>query len=37
VVADRLAQPEGAWRPFRRPRRFGLGALFPAEDDAPPT
>jgi pimeloyl-ACP methyl ester carboxylesterase len=35
VVADRLAQPEGEWRPFRRPTRFGLGALFPAEDDAP--
>jgi pimeloyl-ACP methyl ester carboxylesterase len=35
VVADRLAQPEGEWRPFRRPTRFGLGALFPAEDDTP--
>ena len=32
VVADRLAQPEEDWRPFRRPTRFGLGALFPAED-----
>ncbi len=32
VVADRLAQPWDAWRPFERPTRFGLGALFPAED-----
>ena len=32
VVADRLAQPRHDWRPFRRPTRFGLGALFPAED-----
>jgi pimeloyl-ACP methyl ester carboxylesterase len=32
VVADRLAQPRDAWRPFERPTRFGLGALFPAED-----
>lgn len=32
VVADRLAQPRGQWRPFERPTRFGLGALFPAED-----
>jgi hypothetical protein len=32
VVADRLAQPRDAWRPFVRPTRFGLGALFPAED-----
>lgn len=31
LVADRLAQPPGAWRPFHRPTRFGLGALFPAE------
>jgi hypothetical protein len=37
VVADRLAQREGEWRPFRRPTRFGLGALFPAEDDVPPS
>jgi pimeloyl-ACP methyl ester carboxylesterase len=29
VVADRLAQPRDGWRPFRRPTRFGLGALFP--------
>jgi hypothetical protein len=29
VVADRLAQPADAWRPFRRPTRFGLGVLFP--------
>ena len=32
VVADRLAQPRAEWRPFERPTRFGLGALFPAED-----
>jgi pimeloyl-ACP methyl ester carboxylesterase len=32
VVADRLAQPRDGWRPFRRPTRFGLGALFPPED-----
>ena len=32
VVADRLAQPRTDWQPFRRPTRFGLGALFPAED-----
>ncbi|SFF67097.1 esterase/lipase family protein [Blastococcus tunisiensis] len=32
VVADRLAQPRHDWRPFRRPDRFGLGALFPPED-----
>jgi pimeloyl-ACP methyl ester carboxylesterase len=31
VVADRLAQPRDAWRPFQRPTRFGLGALFPPE------
>jgi pimeloyl-ACP methyl ester carboxylesterase len=31
VVADRLAQPRGEWRPFERPTRFGVGALFPAE------
>ncbi|TYP88563.1 esterase/lipase family protein [Blastococcus xanthinilyticus] len=30
IVADRLAQPPGAWRPFQRPARFGLRALFPA-------
>jgi len=29
---DRLAQPREGWRPFERPTRFGLGALFPAED-----
>jgi pimeloyl-ACP methyl ester carboxylesterase len=27
VVSDRLAQPEGQWRPFRPP--LGTGALFP--------
>jgi pimeloyl-ACP methyl ester carboxylesterase len=32
VVADRLAQPSDDWRPFRRPSRFGLGALFPDDD-----
>ena len=32
VVADRLALPRNEWRPFERPTRFGLGALFPAED-----
>jgi pimeloyl-ACP methyl ester carboxylesterase len=32
VVADRLAQPRNDWQPFQRPTRFGLGALFPAED-----
>jgi pimeloyl-ACP methyl ester carboxylesterase len=31
VVADRLAQPGNEWRPFERPTRFGLGALFPPE------
>jgi pimeloyl-ACP methyl ester carboxylesterase len=31
LVADRLAQPRDAWRPFQRPTRFGLGALFPPE------
>jgi pimeloyl-ACP methyl ester carboxylesterase len=32
VVADRLAQPRHDWQPFRRPTRFGLGRLFPADD-----
>jgi pimeloyl-ACP methyl ester carboxylesterase len=32
VVADRLAQPADAWRPFRRPTRLGLGVLFPDDD-----
>jgi pimeloyl-ACP methyl ester carboxylesterase len=32
VVADRLAQQGDEWRPFRRPTRFGLGALFPDDD-----
>jgi pimeloyl-ACP methyl ester carboxylesterase len=31
VVADRLAQPRNEWQPFRRPNRFGLAALFPAD------
>lgn len=33
VVADRLAQRPEEWQPFRRPSRFGLGALFPPEQD----
>src|SRR3954467_1380976 len=32
VVADRLAQPRNDWKAFERPPRFGLGALFPAEE-----
>jgi pimeloyl-ACP methyl ester carboxylesterase len=32
VVADRLAQPLDDWKPFERPTRFGLGAVFPAEN-----
>jgi pimeloyl-ACP methyl ester carboxylesterase len=32
VIADRLAQPADAWRPFRRPTRFGLSTLFPDDD-----
>jgi pimeloyl-ACP methyl ester carboxylesterase len=32
VVADRLAQPAGEWRPFRPPPRLGLAALFPPPD-----
>ena len=32
TIAQGLAQPSGQWRPFVRPTRFGLGALFPAED-----
>lgn len=31
IVADRLAQPADDWRPFVRPSRFGLRALFPEE------
>ncbi|RZU31131.1 esterase/lipase family protein [Blastococcus saxobsidens] len=31
IVADRLAQPQGAWRPFQRPTRFGVRALFPPD------
>jgi hypothetical protein len=37
IVADRLAQPRHEWRPFERPTRFGLGTLFPPEDQAPST
>jgi pimeloyl-ACP methyl ester carboxylesterase len=33
VLADRLAQPRDDWQPFRRPTRFGLGALFPPPED----
>ena len=33
VVADRLAQPVGGWRPFRPPARFGLGSLYPEPDE----
>ncbi len=33
VIADRLAQPRHGWEPFRAPTRFGLGVLFPAEDE----
>jgi pimeloyl-ACP methyl ester carboxylesterase len=36
VVADRLTQTKEGWQPFRRPTRFGLGALFPAEDGGTP-
>jgi pimeloyl-ACP methyl ester carboxylesterase len=32
IVADRLAQPEHGWQPFRRPTRYGLGRLFPEPD-----
>jgi pimeloyl-ACP methyl ester carboxylesterase len=32
VIADRLAQPRHDWQPFQRPTRFGLSALFPAEN-----
>jgi hypothetical protein len=35
VVADRLAQPEGQWQPFRAPAL--LRAAFPEPDDAPAT
>ncbi|MCA0143785.1 triacylglycerol lipase [Blastococcus sp. LR1] len=31
IVADRLAQPVGGWRPFERPTRFGLRSLFPTD------
>lgn len=31
VVADRLAQPRDGWRPFRRPERLPLRALFPGD------
>jgi pimeloyl-ACP methyl ester carboxylesterase len=31
VVADRLALPRNEWRPFERPTRLGLAALFPQD------
>ena len=31
IIADRLSQPRHDWQPFRRPTRFGLGALFPGD------
>jgi pimeloyl-ACP methyl ester carboxylesterase len=34
AVADRLAQPEGKWKPFRKPKMLGLGGLvFPGNLD----
>ena len=30
AIGDRLAQPEGTWRPFRPP--FGTAHLFPRPD-----
>ncbi|TFV56264.1 alpha/beta hydrolase [Geodermatophilus sp. DF01-2] len=30
IVADRLAQPRGGWRPFAPPTRLGLRRLFPS-------
>jgi pimeloyl-ACP methyl ester carboxylesterase len=35
VVADRLAQPAGRWRPFQPPTLPGVAVLFP-EPDRPP-
>ncbi|MGY1914025.1 esterase/lipase family protein [Blastococcus sp. SYSU DS0973] len=29
IIADRMAQPRGAWRPFVRPTRLGVRSLFP--------
>ncbi len=35
AVADRLAQPEGEWQAFRKPRMLGLGSfMFPGIPDA---
>ena len=34
VVADRLAQPADRWRPYVRPKRLGLGLVFPDDPDA---
>ncbi len=38
VLADRLAEPAGGWRPFRPPALPGAAALFPVPDrpDDPP-
>jgi pimeloyl-ACP methyl ester carboxylesterase len=34
AVADRLAQPEGKWKPFRKPKMLGLGGIvFPDNSD----
>jgi pimeloyl-ACP methyl ester carboxylesterase len=34
AVADRLAQPEGQWKPFRKPKMLGLGGIvFPGVSD----
>jgi pimeloyl-ACP methyl ester carboxylesterase len=33
VIADRLSQTKDGWQHFRRPTRFGLGALFPDPDE----
>ena len=35
VVADRLAQPAGRWRPFRPPALPGAAVLFPPPDQPP--
>ena len=35
VVADRLAQPVGRWRPFRPPALLGVSTLFPMPDRPP--
>ena len=35
LIADRLAQPRGEWRPFEPPAHLGLRGLFPGEGPAP--